>query len=158
MSLDLDTATRTSTAKSLVGALLALGGGVVFMFLGLVSVTKDDALTEQSVEIQALTSVLSADLLSCKPGTIQVSSDHRRIRFRRALPQEGEREVLYEVEKSTGHVIRRVADNHRLLAKVINPTFANLDGVLQLKWHAPGGPMTWSWAIERFQPLRRSAR
>lgn len=136
MSASFEKETTSSTAKSLVGALVALGSGFIFMFLGLAAVTASSAQAEGEKSVRALVLALETDLLSYQGG-ISVSNDQKLLKFKRQGPGTVE-EITYKVSGDSGEVTRVLGGEIQKLAKLDNPRFDSNGSLLRLRWGQNG--------------------
>jgi hypothetical protein len=145
MSAIFEKETTASTAKSLVGALVALGSGFVFLFLGLVAVTADNVRAEGDREISPLVQALDADLTAYHGG-FSLSADGRTLSFTRYVGPE-EKKVTYNIIEKTGEVSRVMGEDKRKLARLANPRFELQKTLLRLRYGQNGRV---SLAVRRF--------
>lgn len=149
MSGGFEKETTASTAKSLVGALVALGAGFVFMFLGLVSVTASSDLAEGDRSARVLLQTLQSDLMSYQPGTFQLSADRAKIRFQ-GLRDGKPAEVVYQALPEVNDVTRSVAGDQQRLARLSDLKFSTSDGLLKLTWRSNHAEGRCSLALNRW--------
>jgi hypothetical protein len=147
MSQSFEKETSGSTFKSLVGALIALGSGFVFMFLGLVAVNASSHEQEGDRTARVLVQALSADLLAHEVGSVQVSKDHKTLKFRLQSQQ-----VTYRVLPDSGRVDRVFGGTTRMVANLKDVRFESASGLLRLFWLAPDGKARNIWALKRWAP------
>lgn len=149
MSGGFERETAASTAKSLVGALIALGAGFAFMFLGLVSVTASSEEAEGDRAARLLVQTLQSDLMTYQGGSFQLSTDRAKIRFR-GLSQAKPVEIVYQVRPDSRDVTRSVGGEEKRLARLSNLKFSSSDGLLRLNWQSPRGEGRCSLALRRW--------
>lgn len=150
MSTGFEKETTASTAKSLVGALMALGAGLVFMFLGLVTVTASSTKAQGDQSAQALIESLQADLMAYQAGSLQVSKDQKILKFRRQGDGQPE-EITYKVTPDSGEIFRSIGAEGQKLGKLSNARFENAGELVRLTWLAPTGESKASWALNRWR-------
>jgi hypothetical protein len=150
MSTSFEKETTASTAKSLVGALVALGAGFVFMFLGLVTVTASSTKAQGDQSAQALVGSLQSDLIAYQAGSVQISKDQKTLKFRRQGDGKPE-EITYKVTPDSGEVFRSVGAEGQKLGKLSEVRFENAGGLVRLYWRSPTGESKASWALNRWQ-------
>lgn len=150
MSAEFEKETASSTGKSLFGALVALGSGFVFMFLGLVAVTGSTQAIEGDPSIRRAVRLLQDDVFASLPGSLFVSPEKNRLRLKR-VDEAGETvEVLYSIEPETATVTRSIGDDRKRVAKLSRARFETADGLVHLVWSGPGGERRASWALHRW--------
>jgi hypothetical protein len=151
MSRSFEKETTSSTAKSLLGALIALGSGFIFMFLGLVVVTASGEKVEGERSARTLVSALQSDLLAYQSGTASVSADQKVLKFRRLGTGSAGVEVTYKVIPESGEVARIVGASSQKVAKVKSLRFEVSTGLLRLYWTSGSGEVKSSWALDRWK-------
>lgn len=152
MSQRFEKETAASTAKSLMGALVALGSGFIFLFLGLVAVTASTAGAERESGLAVIRKSLEADLLAWQ-GEISVSEDRSMLRLRPPARAGQSEEITYKIVGETGDVVRAVGGQSRKLARLQRPRFESGGGLLRLRWGESG---RMSLAIDRWSRRPRS--
>ncbi len=141
--------TTGSTAKSLLGALVALGAGFIFMFLGLVSVTASSDRAEGDRAARLLLQTLQADLMTYQQGTFQISADRGKIRFQ-GLSQGKPVEIVYQAIPEAKDVTRSVNGEAQRLARLSEVKFSSGDGLLKLQWKSGHGDGQCRFALRRW--------
>jgi hypothetical protein len=148
MSADFEKETATSTAKSLVGALVALGSGFVFMVMGMVAITANNARLEGDKSARAVVQRIQADVLSCQAGAVQVAADKASFSLRTPSG-----EVAYKVTQ-TGDVTRVAGATNQRLARLKGASFDSANGLLRMTWASANGQARASWALHRWGKAR----
>jgi hypothetical protein len=142
MSASFERETTASTAKSLFWSLLALGSGLVFMFLGLVAVTSSSTAAEGDRSSQALIASLRADLLNCQPGSVSVSKDQKVLKFRCQQPGQPVQEVTYRAISESNEILRQAGSESEKIARLEDLRFETGAGLLRARWTT--GKMAWA--------------
>lgn len=149
MSQGFEKESKTSVAKSLVGALTGLGAGFVFMFLNLAALSNARAIVHGSAIVRPVRDTLESDLMTADRRSFQLSSDGKTLRFRTS-PAHGEHKLGYLVDPVTG-VIRREQDGvSRHLATLPSSRFRSQNGMIVLSWKTSEGEARCSWALDRW--------
>ncbi len=149
MSQGFEKETKLSTAKSLVGALLGLSAGFLFMFLGLTVMTNARLLVHSSQAIRPVQELLEADLTSVDRKSIQLSSDGRTLRFRTTNGTSTQK-LAYLVDAEKGVLHRESDEGARYLGTFPSARFSSQDGLIVLRWKSPSGETRRSWALDRW--------
>lgn len=151
MSQSYESETAASTAKSLVGALSALGAGFVFMFLALIALTTNATRTRGDDTARPVMSALQDDVLALEPSTLQLAEDGKRLKFRRSSGGGMEPvEVVYQIAGVAGEVTRESEGTSHSLAKLKGGHFGTASGLLRLNWVSASGNRKAHWALLRW--------
>lgn len=150
MSASFDKETTASTAKSLIGALMALGAGFIFMFLGLVAVSANSQQANDSHPARVLQQALQSDLLTYQRGSLSVSKDQTVLKFRNQPAGKPAEEVTYKVAPNSGEVSRVRGGESQKMAKLADIRFESSAGLLLLHWKGAVGTHKTSWALNRW--------
>ena len=150
MSPAFDKETAATTAKSLFGALIALGAGFIFMFCGLVAVTASNQTLEGDPLPRRAVSGLRNDLLSSVPGTVRVSAEQNILTFQRYSDSGPQVEIIYTVDPSSGEVSRSIDGETRRVANLSKARFEHTAGEVRLIWASTTGEKRASWALSRW--------
>lgn len=155
MSQGFEKETTVSTAKSLVGALLALSAGFVFMFLGLTAMTNARLSVHSSEAIRPIQELLDNDLMSIDRKSIQLSSDGKILRFRTTVGGSVEK-LAYLIDPQNGVLHRESEAGARYLGTFPSARFSSQDGLIVLRWKASSGETRCSWALDRWAVRKKS--
>lgn len=150
MSGSFEKETSASTAKSLIGALVALGSGFVFMFLGLVAGTANSEQANNERTARVLQQALQSDLLAHEAGTVSVSKDHTVLKFRARTADKPAGEITYKVLPDTSEISRVEGGQAKTLVKLPGAHFESGNGLLRLHWKGSAGDLKASWALNRW--------
>lgn len=150
MSGSFEKETTSSTAKSLIGALVALGSGFVFMFLGLVAVTATSEQADDARSARLVQQALQDDLLAYQVGSVSVSKDRTVLKFRSQPPGKPVTEITYKVLADASEVSRLEGGQTKKLAKLPGARFESNGGMLRLHWKGSDGNLKASWALNRW--------
>ena len=154
MSQGFEKETKSSTAKSLLGALLALSSGFLFMFVGLTGMTRARLSVHTSESVRPVQESLDADLLAVERTSFQLSKDGKVLRFRSISSNEPQK-IAYVIDTDSGALRRDSESGPRYLGAFPAAQFSSQDGLLVLRWKTPNGDARCSWAIERFPAGRK---
>lgn len=149
MSAGFEKETKSSTAKSLIGALSGLGAGFVFMFLGLVALSNATARVPSSEVVRTLREAVEADLMSVERSSFHLSPDGTTLSFKTRTTS-GEHKISYRVEGETNLVVREQGDIKRRMASLPGARFRSNKGLIVLTWRTPAGEARCSWAVDRW--------
>ena len=150
MSGSFEKETTASTAKSLVGALMALGAGFVFMFLGLVAVSANSQQANDSRQARVLQQSLQSDLLTYQAGSLSVSKDQSVLKFRSQQAGKPASEITYKVLPDSNEVSRVQGGQSQKVVKLAGTRFESSGGLLRLHWKGSSGAHRVSWALGRW--------
>lgn len=149
MSAGFEKETKSSTAKSLIGALSGLGAGFIFMFLGLVALSNATARVPSSEVVRPLREALEADLMSVERSSFHLSPDGTTLSFK-ARTASNEHKISYRVDGETNLVAREHGDVRRRMATLPGARFRSNNGLIVLTWRTPTGEARCSWAVDRW--------
>ena len=150
MSASFEKETAASTAKSLIGALMALGAGFIFLFLGLVAVSASSQQANDSHPARVLQQALQRDLLTYQMGSLSVSKDQTVLKFRNQPAGKPADEVSYKIAPDSGEVLRVRGGESQRMAKLTGTRFESSGELLLLHWKGAAGTHKTSWALNRW--------
>lgn len=149
MSQGFERETTASTAKSLLGALVALGSGFIFMVMGMVAVTANNVKVEGDKSARSLVRTVQNDMLSLDIGGVQVAPDKKSLKLHVTSPGSPSTQVVYRVGE-VGDITRAVGESNQKLARLKGASFELSGKLLRLSWTAADGPAKASWATGRW--------
>lgn len=150
MSSTFDKETTSSTARSLVGALIALGSGFLFMFLGLAAVTARSAQAEADLAGRLAVEQLQRDLLENGALPLEAQPDGRVLRL--SLPGATPDEVSWvSYRLSEDEQLWRESDQQRRrLGTFPKGRFQVSDRFVRFFWFGSGAQQHATWGRHRW--------